>query len=368
MSNKDLTVIEPLQASSPGPRARYDVQRWKLCDIAPNRFNSALFPDSLSEDSVALIADDLAQNGQRVPVEVTPDGTIIDGERRWRGARQLGWDAIDVVVGADLDEDQILDRVVDCCTSARQMTVREQANVYIAVCARLKREAGRHQGRPEKTIPKGIVFLTTTGIRDAAAKRAGFSSTTLALRAEAVFSRGSAEVQIKVRDGSLTITAAYEGLPKRAKARTAPEPNEARSATEDGEPIGVSIDAGSGSAVIPEPRAVLAAAAAPAAAAADSSASKEGGSGNVVVVHDVKPQAAINGADHLDEEHPSVADQVDAICRYIARLADRDYDDAVAWFERVVEEMRASLGARPENDDDVEQLNEFEKYFEGVQD
>ena len=169
MSNQHLTA-DDAQASEPSQRARRSVHSRKLAEMRPNRFNAALFPDSLSEASIALIAEDLDLNGQRVPVEVTPDGTIVDGERRWRGAQQLRWETMDVIVGADLDDDAILDRVVDCCTSSRQMTLREQANVYAAVCERLKREAGRQKGRPEKIIPEGIIYLTTAGIRDAAAR------------------------------------------------------------------------------------------------------------------------------------------------------------------------------------------------------
>jgi hypothetical protein len=65
--------------SAPGHRLRSQLEQRKVEDLKANRFNAALFPDSLSEESIALIAEDLAEHGQRVPVEVTSDGTIIDG-------------------------------------------------------------------------------------------------------------------------------------------------------------------------------------------------------------------------------------------------------------------------------------------------
>jgi hypothetical protein len=63
-------------------------------------------------------------------------------------------------------------------------------------------------------------------------------------------------------------------------------------------------------------------------------------------------------------DSPSVGDHVNAICRHIAELAGRDYDDAAAWLEQVIEEMRSVLGARPDGDDDVEPPDPFEEYFE----
>ncbi|HEY9593896.1 MAG TPA: ParB N-terminal domain-containing protein, partial [Spirochaetia bacterium] len=214
-------TAEPAERPEPVPAGTKQIESWRMGKLKPNKFNATLFPDSLSESSIALMVDDLAKSGQRVAVEITPDGTIVDGERRWRGARHLGWQEIDVIVGPELTDDEILDRVIDACTSARQMTVREQVNVFTAVTEQLRREAGRQAHRPRKVMPEGITYLTPRSIQEAAAKRAGFRSAKQAVRAEAVFTRGTPEDQAAVLDGSLTVTAAYEALPKRSKKKKA---------------------------------------------------------------------------------------------------------------------------------------------------
>ena len=54
---------------------------------------------------IAVLAEDLARNGQRVPSEVTSDGTIVDCERCWRAAKLLGWEELDVTVVHGLTDD-----------------------------------------------------------------------------------------------------------------------------------------------------------------------------------------------------------------------------------------------------------------------
>jgi hypothetical protein len=374
MSNEHLSAADAAQPPESRQRAQYSVHSWKLDDMKPNRFNASLFPDSLSDASIALIADDLSQNGQRVPVAVTSDGTIVDGERRWRGAHQLGWETMEVVVDGELSDDQLLERVVASCTSSRQMTVREQVNVYAAVCEQLRREAGRQQGRPEKTIPKGILYLTPKDIHDAAAKRAGFSSTALALRAEAIFTRGPEDLQARVREGSVAITAAYEELPKRPKAKMIPDSSESGLVPDgdDGGPTKL-IDIGGGSTEPPKPPTTPGADSGLASAGSEAPASSA--AGNAITCDD-EEDLERDGEEEEDDtsreflpsadgDPPSVGDHVNAICRHVAELAGRDYDDAAAWLEQVIEEMRLAVGERPDGDDDVEPPDPFEEYFEG---
>jgi hypothetical protein len=44
----------------------------------------------------------MERQGQLVPIEITPEGTILDGKLRVRLAAQLGWDEIQVCVRLDL--------------------------------------------------------------------------------------------------------------------------------------------------------------------------------------------------------------------------------------------------------------------------
>lgn len=334
------------QAHEPNPGRR--VESRKLAELKPNRFNAVLFPDSLSAVSVELLADDLARNGQRVPGEVTPDGTIVDCERRWRAAKLLGWDEMAVTLVEGLTDD-ILDRVLDSCTSVRHLTVREQVNVYSALHERLKREAGRRQGRPEKTFQKGDLYLTPRSIRDAAAKRAGFSSVALAARAEAVFGRGSEEIQNRVRDGTLSISAAYDLLPKRGR-RTEPEPAAQERDEEPGETEQPQVDTSP----------LLADAEGPpvtdttdeALESADEDAEGPSDPDSDAPEPPVIEANNIWESDSMEvmEEDRAISDHVSAVCRHLSRLAEADYDDAVAWFDQVVEELKAALGEPPQQE------------------
>jgi hypothetical protein len=197
---------------------RFGSERRQVDALRPNKYNEQLFPDSLAPESIALLAEDLEARNLDVPVRIMSDGTIIDGERRWRAAKSLKWDEIDVVSGPMLSDEELLDRIVGACTSARQMTAREQVNIYVAVSERCKRDAGRAQGRPQsKTKPNGEGFLSPVDIAKIATAKAGFDSVRTAERAVAVFKRGSDALQLKVLQGKLSVSAAYAQVPKQAR-------------------------------------------------------------------------------------------------------------------------------------------------------
>ncbi|HVZ36673.1 MAG TPA: ParB/RepB/Spo0J family partition protein, partial [Polyangiaceae bacterium] len=210
----DASSTTPMAAGS-GTRS---IQQWRVDALEPNPHNAHLFPDSLSCSQVELLAQDLATHGQGVPILITPTGKIVDGERRRRAAQSLGWEQVDVIVCDELTDDQILDRVIDACVSARQMSPREQANIYRAIVAALSKEVGTPQGRPaRKKSPNGDPFVPAPELRKLAAAKARFSSAKLAERAEVVFRRASPDVQDRVCSGELTISAAYELVPKRER-------------------------------------------------------------------------------------------------------------------------------------------------------
>lgn len=77
------------------------MQKWKL-----NRLNDhpkqALNFDDVPDKELAALAADMKRRGQRDPVEILPDGTVIAGHQRVRAAERLGWKEIDVIVRTDL--------------------------------------------------------------------------------------------------------------------------------------------------------------------------------------------------------------------------------------------------------------------------
>lgn len=209
-----------------------------------------------------------------------------------------------------------------------------------------------------KHFRTGNVYLTARGVRDAAAARAGFSSPALALRAEAIFKRGSEDLQSRVRDGSLSISAAYAELPKRAKPSSQTE-EDATDATGSSEPVADTATAPHGLADPVAGAAMPAAADAP-APRAQATAIKTG-----VAQADCQDEPEQEASrpevdDHSEDdsidpaavEELSVGQHVTAICTHLVRLAERDYEEAVSWLAQTVEEMQASLGEPPPSDDD----------------
>lgn len=75
--------------------------RWKLAKLKPHPRQASMF-DDLPEVELEALAEDIAANGLRHPVEILPDGTIVAGHQRCRAAKHLGWTEIDVIIRHDL--------------------------------------------------------------------------------------------------------------------------------------------------------------------------------------------------------------------------------------------------------------------------
>ena len=83
--------------------AKAKVVKWKISRLKKHPKQDEMFGD-ISEEERRALADDMERNGQRQPVEIRPDGTIIAGHQRVLAATLLGWAEIDVVVRYDLEE------------------------------------------------------------------------------------------------------------------------------------------------------------------------------------------------------------------------------------------------------------------------
>lgn len=77
------------------------VQKWKICDLKPFHLQGDFFPAESAEADCELAAD-MKQNGQKTPIDILPDGTIVGGHRRTEAAKRLGWKEIDAVVRHNL--------------------------------------------------------------------------------------------------------------------------------------------------------------------------------------------------------------------------------------------------------------------------
>lgn len=77
------------------------VQRRKISKLRSHPKQDTIFGDVPPQELDAL-ASDMAEHGQRDPVEILPDGTIIAGHQRVRAAKKLRWTEVDVIVRHDL--------------------------------------------------------------------------------------------------------------------------------------------------------------------------------------------------------------------------------------------------------------------------
>ena len=77
------------------------VLKRKIADLREHPRQQELFGD-IPDGQLDELAADIDLNGQRDPVEILDDGTIIDGHQRCRAAEKLGRDEVDVVIRNDL--------------------------------------------------------------------------------------------------------------------------------------------------------------------------------------------------------------------------------------------------------------------------
>ena len=103
-----------------------------LTDLKPHPQQHEVFAD-LPDEQLEELATDLKLNGQLVPIEVMPDGTIICGHQRVRAARKLGWSTVRAIIRDDLAElgkAAVFDRLVSDNLNRRQLDQLTQARCY----------------------------------------------------------------------------------------------------------------------------------------------------------------------------------------------------------------------------------------------
>lgn len=71
----------------------------EIDELKPNAYN----PNRQNEHEFKMLLDSMRDNGFTTPIVILKDGTIVDGEHRWRAATTLGIKKIPVVI-AEIDE------------------------------------------------------------------------------------------------------------------------------------------------------------------------------------------------------------------------------------------------------------------------
>jgi len=143
------------------------VKKWKIADLKQHPAQQHLF-DDLAEGQLNELAADMEANGQREPIEILHDGTVIDGHQRWHAALKLGWTEVDVVVRHDLEfagPEAVERHMIEANLNRRQMDPLAIARLYKRL-----RQLDRHCRRD-------VFSLASRGdVRDRLAKRIGAKS------------------------------------------------------------------------------------------------------------------------------------------------------------------------------------------------
>ena len=79
-------------------------ERRLLSELKPYPKQDLVFGDLPEAEFAALVAS-LKDHGQRDPIHVLPDDTVLKGHQRARAAKALGWPDIEVIVRYDLADD-----------------------------------------------------------------------------------------------------------------------------------------------------------------------------------------------------------------------------------------------------------------------
>ncbi|MGI8578426.1 MAG: ParB N-terminal domain-containing protein [Nocardioidaceae bacterium] len=103
---------------------------------------------------IAGLAQSMQDLGQLQPIAVTPDGSLVAGERRIAAARSLGWTQVKVHVVADLHDAAALLRAErDENTCRKALLPTEEHALYVALLAIEQPKAKERQGRPGQPRP-----------------------------------------------------------------------------------------------------------------------------------------------------------------------------------------------------------------------
>ena len=105
--------------------AKEGTMRWAIEDLRPFPKQKEFFSDCNYQELMALEAD-MEKFGQRVPIEITPEGEIVDGHQRVAVAKLFGWAEIDAIIVEGTDE-EIEWRFLSANATRRQLTPLQRA-------------------------------------------------------------------------------------------------------------------------------------------------------------------------------------------------------------------------------------------------
>ncbi len=143
--------------------------------LKENPLSKKLFGD-LPDKEFALLKQDIKDRGIQIPIEVTPDYTLITGGQRSRAQKALGAKEIEVIVREDLkSEEEIELHAIKDNLLRRHLTLEQK----VRIIKYLIEKYGGPRGRP----PKGKQFAPFMGgkgkTREKIARLLGISKRTV---------------------------------------------------------------------------------------------------------------------------------------------------------------------------------------------
>src|SRR5438445_9711668 len=109
------------------------IQKWKIAGLKPHPLQAQFFAD-LPMQKLRDLTEDMKERGQKEPLELLPDGTIVCGHQRAKAAETvLGWDEIDAWVNHDLADQGDLaveQRLIEDNLARRQLDRLDQVRCY----------------------------------------------------------------------------------------------------------------------------------------------------------------------------------------------------------------------------------------------
>jgi N6-adenosine-specific RNA methylase IME4 len=157
------------------------MERRRLGELVPHP-EAAEVP-TLSEPGYRALRDDIAVRGVLVPLEVTADGTLLDGRSRLRAARELGHEMVEVVVVAPENQ---LEHILRAALHRRHLDASQRAALALKLvrfdqlrrdaCARQR--ANLRRGSEVATLPARDEAAAQGRTRELVAEAAGTSART----------------------------------------------------------------------------------------------------------------------------------------------------------------------------------------------
>ena len=182
--------------------------------LLTNPVNSEVYSDSLNGESMDRLTEDLTEYGQQVPLDISPAGIPLDGNRRVAGLKRAGKRKALCRIAIDHEptREELEDYIFRSDSTTRDKSLKERVVYYELAHRVLQRRHGRPHGDQGRDPRIEDLAWSAKKVRDEAARRAGFSSYEPYRMVKAVLESGDQSLIAKLLAGEVGVSKAYESL------------------------------------------------------------------------------------------------------------------------------------------------------------